>query len=328
MPLTHKLGRSVVVITGASSGIGAATALELARRGSMLVLAARGEDPLNEVAERCAALGGTAIPVPTDVTDPEQHERLAARGVERFGRIDAWVNNASVGAYQLMPQQSAVEFRRIIETNLLGVAYGCIAALPRLRTAGGGVLVNNASVLAELALPYLAAYTTAKHGVRGLSDTLRQDLRVTGDVGISVCTVLPAAIDTPFWRHAANHTGRALRPPPPVYPPQLVARTIRRLLQHPRREAYAGGLGRLAGLQWRIAPALMERLLGAYGARALFEPAMAPPTRGNLYRSLDEDGAQVEGGWHGRRRHATRAAMAMGAAAGVAAALARRTIRG
>ncbi|WP_213451445.1 SDR family oxidoreductase [Rhizomonospora bruguierae] len=327
MPLTHKLARSVVVITGASSGIGAATALDLARRGTMLALAGRAEAPLRTVATRCSDLGGPAIAVRTDVTDPVQQERLAARALDRFGRIDAWVNNAAVGTYQLLPHASAAEFRRIIETNLLGVAYGCMAAIPPLRAAGGGVIVNHASALADASLPYLSAYTAAKHGVRGLSDSLRQDLRVTGDTTISVCTLLPATLDTPFWDHAGNHSGRSLRPPPPVYPPELAARAIRRLLQHPRRQVYVGGAARLLAVASRLTPGLMDRFLGMYGARALFRPDMAPTTEGNIFRAVSGEEPRVDGGWHGRRRHATRTAVVMGAAAGVAAALARRPFR-
>ncbi|MFD6564312.1 SDR family oxidoreductase [Micromonospora profundi] len=317
MPLTRNLDDSTVVITGASSGIGAATAYALARRGAAVVVAARSEPALRQVAQRCRELGGRALAVPTDVTDLESVLMLADRAVDEFGHLDAWVNNAAVSAVGLFDEIPVAEFRRVLEVDLLGAVHGIKAALPYLSAAGGGVLVNNASVLAEVAMPYQSAYNTAKHGIRGLADTLRQELRVTGRSQISVCTVLPATIDTPFFRHAANHSGRELLPPPPVYPPEVVAETIVRLLRRPRREAYAGGAARLVGLQWRLAPALVERALGWYAQRTQFGPGARLDTSGNVFQPDGQ--ASRDGGWHGRRRHLVRMTAAFGlAAAGTA----------
>jgi NAD(P)-dependent dehydrogenase (short-subunit alcohol dehydrogenase family) len=313
----------VVVVTGASSGIGAATALELGRAGARVVLAARREEALAAVARECRAVGGRALIVPTDVTDPAAVDRLADRAAAEFGRIDAWVNNAAVAAYGTLTDVRPEEFRRVIEVNLLGVAYGMRSALRHLRLAGGGVIVNNASVLAEVAMPYLTSYNAAKHGVRGLSDTVRQELRVAGERNISVCTVLPATIDTPFFAHAANHTGRRLAPPPPIYPAQLVARTIVRMIRRPRREAYAGGAARLLGLQWRALPSVTERLLGRYAAVAQFRPGSHGETTGNVF-GAGEDEARIAGGWHGRAKSALRTSAAFGIAAGAAAIIVRR----
>ncbi|WP_091665670.1 SDR family oxidoreductase [Micromonospora auratinigra] len=328
MPLTRPLDDAAVVITGASSGIGAATAYALARHGAGVVLAARTAEALHRVAARCRELGGRALVVPTDVTDPEAVRALAAAAVAEFGRIDAWINNAAVGTVGLFDEIPVEEFRRVVAVNLLGTVYGTKAALPWLDAAGGGVLVNNASVLAEVAMPYQSAYNATKHGIRGLADTVRQELRVTGRGHISVCTVLPATIDTPFFRHAANHSGHQLTPPPPVYPPELVADTIVRLLRRPRREAYAGGAARLLGLQWRLAPALAERVLGWYTARTQFGPGPAPDDAGALFRPAAE--ADRLGGWHGRRRQLVRLTAAFGLAAagtavGTVAAMSRRT---
>ncbi len=317
MPLTRPLADATVVITGASSGIGTATAYALARHGSAVVLAARTEPALHEVARRCRELGGQALVVPTDVTDPDAVERLAATAVAEFGQIDAWINNAAVGVVGLFDEIPIAQFRRVLEVDLLGTAYGIRAALPHLVAAGGGVVVNNASVLAEVAMPYQSAYNAAKHGIRGLADTIRQELRVTGRGAISVCTVLPAGIDTPFFRHAANYTGRVWAPPPPVYPPELVAAAIVRLLRRPRREAYVGGGARLIGLQWRLAPALAERALSWYAQHTQFAAGTEWDTPGNLFRPAAE--AQPAGGWHGRRRQLVRITTAFGlAAAGTA----------
>lgn len=320
--MTRDLADSTVVVTGASSGIGAATAYALARRGADVVLAARSAPALREVAACCWRLGGRALVVPTDVTDPVRVHRLAALAVQEFGRIDAWVNNAAVSAVGLFDEIPADEFRRVVEVNLLGVVYGTRAALPYLLAGGGGVVVNNASVLAEVAMPYQSAYNATKHAVRGFADTVRQELRVTGRDSVSICTVLPASIDTPFFRHATNRSGREIHPPPPIYPPDLVAETIVRLIRRPRREAYVGGAARLLGLQWRIVPALTERLLGWYGHRTQLGAAR-PAANGNLFRA-DATG-KVTGGWQSRRRQLARLGAALGvAAAGTAAVLARR----
>ncbi|MEV4713005.1 SDR family oxidoreductase [Micromonospora sp. NPDC049374] len=330
MPLARNLADATIVITGASSGIGTATAYSLARCGSTVVLAARTEPALREVARHCRELGGRTLVVPTDVTDADAMRRLAATAVAEFGRIDAWINNAAVGTIGLFDEIPVAEFRRVLDVNLLGTANGIRAALPHLSAAGGGVVVNNASVLAEVAMPYQSPYNAAKHGVRGLSDTVRQELRATGRGSVSICTVLPATIDTPFFRHAANHSGRQVLPPPPVYPPEVVAETIVRLLRRPRREAYAGGAARLIGMQWRLAPALAERVLGWYGRYTQFGPPPTADTTGNVFRA--DAAATAEGGWHGRRRQLVRMSAAFGLAAagtavGTVAALARRLTR-
>jgi hypothetical protein len=163
----------------------------------------------------------------------------------------------------------------------------------------------------------MGAYNVTKHAVRGLSDTLRQEL--AGEP-VSVCTVLPASIDTPFYRNAANRSGRQVRPMPPVYPPETVARTIVRVLRRPRREAYAGRLGHALAVQWRLAPAPVERVLAWYGRRAALSPAPAAPTPGNLFEPGGRPG-DVDGGYHGRSRAAVRAAAA---SAGVVALVAAR----
>jgi NAD(P)-dependent dehydrogenase (short-subunit alcohol dehydrogenase family) len=251
MALTRPLAQAVVVITGASSGAGAATALEVARQGGTVVLAARGEPALDAVAERCRAFGGRTAVLPTDVTDPAAVQRLAEGTAALFGRVDAWVNNATTGAVGLFEEIPLGQLRHVIEVNLLGAAYGMRAALPHLRAAGGGVLVNNASALAAVALPYQSIYNAAKQGVRGLADTVRQELRVTGEKRIAICTVLPAGAATPVRQYAA---GRRIAPPPPVQPPEVAAHTIVRLLTRPRPEAYAGGIAARLRVNWRATP--------------------------------------------------------------------------
>ena len=300
MPLTRPLSDSVVVVTGASSGIGAGVALMLARRGTRVVLAARGEPALSELAERCQRWGTAALVVPTDVSDSVAVQRLADTARDRFGRIDAWINNAAVGVYGRLLDLPMQDLRRVVDVNLMGYLHGARAAVPALRAAGGGVLVMVASLLGEVSVPYMGAYTIAKHGVLGLCNTLRQELRGEGTTEVSVCAVLPASIDTPFFSHAANHTGRAIRPVPPVNPPWRIAGRIIRLLESPRRQAYAGLGGTALGLTWRFAPGITERLLAAYAKRVTFiSDRAAPVTLGTLYEPPSQP-LEVEGGW---RRH-------------------------
>ncbi|GAA4450106.1 SDR family NAD(P)-dependent oxidoreductase [Phytohabitans houttuyneae] len=326
MPLTRDLADSVVVITGGSGGIGAATALRLARRGAAVVVGARRPGATAEVVSACRAEGGRALGVPVDVTEPAAVEALAQRAVEEFGRLDAWVNNASVAAYGTFTDQPIDEFRRVIETDLLGVAYGTRTAITHLRATGGGVIVNVSSVLGEVTVPYLSGYTTAKHGVRALSGAVRQELQLAGDREISVCVLLPASIGTPLYRNAANHTGVRVGPLPPVYAPEVVARRIVRLLEHPRREAHAGGVGALLARQWRLAPGLHERVMAVYADRTTFRGEPAAPTSGTVFAPADDPSA-VDGGWHHRRWTAARLAALGVAGAGFALAGLRRARR-
>lgn len=273
-----------MVITGASSGIGEATAMALARRGVRLVLAARAAEPLTQLATRCRRVGGAAIAVPTDTADAAQVERLAAAAEQRFGRIDAWVNNAGVAVYGRLLDVPLDEIRRTVDVDLYGYLHGARAAVPRLRAAGGGVLVMVASMLSEVTFPYLGAYNIAKHGVLGLCDTLRQELALDGASEVSLCAVLPGVFDTPLFAHAGNRTGRGLRPPPPAAPAAVAARRIVRLLEHPRRQVRVGVGAAALGAQRRLAPALTERLLSWYGARAQFRRGPAQPTAGNAFQ--------------------------------------------
>lgn len=318
MPLRRPLSESVVVVTGASGGIGAATSLALAAEGATVVLAARRADALRAVAARCEEAGGRALAVPTDVTDPAAVTALAAAATSGYGRIDAWVNNAGVGLYAGLADAPVDEVRKVLDVNVLGYLYGVQAALPGLRAAGGGVIVNVASVLSDITVPFMGAYNLTKHAVRGLSDTLRQEL-VQDEV--SVCTVLPASIDTPFYRNAGNRSGREVRPMPPVYPPETVARAIVKTLRRPRRERYAGLLGHALAVQWKVTPSPVERVLAWYGRRAALTSTPTAPTTGNLFEPGGWPGA-VDGGYHGRTRAVARtaAAVSLGGAVALVAA--------
>lgn len=288
---------STVVVTGASSGIGRATALLLAERGANVVVAARRANPLEEVAAECVAHGVGALAVPTDVADPVAVEALANAAVERFGRIDGWVNAAGVsliGPFEALPPDA---FRRTVDVDFFGVVHGSRAALRELRRSGGGAIVNVASVAGRVGAPYYTAYSAAKHAVVGFSQSLRMELR--SDRSIAVCTVLPAAIDTPFFEHSGNYRGRPYKPVRPFYTADDVARTIASVLEHPRGEVFVGGVARPATWVRSLVPPLFEAAYAAIVERDHFLDQPAPPTPGNVFEPVPY-GTTVDGGWSQR----------------------------
>jgi NADP-dependent 3-hydroxy acid dehydrogenase YdfG len=311
----------VVVITGASSGIGRATARHLARHGAHLVLAARRAEVLEEVARECQELGGRAIPVPTDVTDAAALERLAEGTVARFGRIDAWFNNAGVLLLAPFEQAPPAEIRRLLDTDLLGTMHGSQAALRRFRAQGHGILINTGSMLGIVGEPYAGVYAAAKAGIRTLGLCLRQELR--DQPAIRVCTLLPMAMDTPVFRRAANYTGREVKAVLPVYDPDLVAKTVLALIHRPRDEVIVGGFGRLLNLGRHLAPGLVEAAIARLGPRLQLGAKPAPPSPGNLFAPA-RDGWRRRGGWAALPLHPARQWHL--ATAGLLAALAAGTL--
>ncbi|MGN9777540.1 SDR family oxidoreductase [Micromonospora sp. H33] len=287
----------VVVVTGASSGIGRATAQAFAGRGCALALAARRGDALEQVVQECVARGGQAMAVPTDVSDAAAVEELARRTLERYGRIDVWVNNAALSMFGPFQDVPLEDFRRVLDVNVMGYVHGARAALPVMREQGSGVLVNVSSIVGVVAQPYTHAYTMAKFAIRALSASLRQELQVEGVRGVEVCTVLPATIDTPLFQHAANYTGRAVRAMPPVYRPERVARAIVNLVRLPRREVVVGPAGRALVMQSRLTPKLVEKLMAVRVDRShLSRGRPAPASAGNLYQPAAGSGS-AHGGW-------------------------------
>lgn len=308
---------AVVVITGASSGSGRAVAQAFAGRGARVVLAARREALLNEVVLECRDRGGDAIAITTDVTDPDAVERLAMTAERRFGPIDVWVNNAGVIALGRFEDVPAEVFRQVMETNFFGTINGARSALSRFGGRGLGVLINVAAL--DVRTPPLAsAYVASKHAVRGFTDALREEWR--HEPGIHICSVLPAAVDTPFFRHAANYTGRPVRVPAPVLDAREVASAVAALAERPKREAHVGGGGRIAASLRALVP-------GLTGRPRLDPTAELRDTPGGVFQPLSADDG-VSGGWDARQgdrttRNAAFAFAAFGVGLGLAAAMRR-----
>lgn len=313
-----------VVVTGASSGIGRAAAHAFAERGCALALAARRQEALDEVVAECVAHGGQAFAVATDVSEAESVQELARHAVERYGRIDVWVNDASVTVFGPFEDVPLEDFRRLLDVNVMGYVHGARAALPIMREQGRGVLIDVTSIVSSAPQPYTHAYDMAKAAIRALSTSLRQELWLSGARDVKVCTVLAATIDTPLFQHAANYTGRSVIPMPPVYTAERVARTIVNLVRLPRREVIVGPMGRNLAMQSKLTPGLTEKLVAIQVDRThLSRDRPAPATPGNLYEPADGSGS-VDGGWNGRRRTALRRAGTAAALLAGTAAVGRR----
>lgn len=312
----------VIVITGASSGIGLVTAKRAAALGARVVLAARNEADLHQAVIEIRREGGRAIHVAGDVADQSQVERIASAALSEFGRIDTWVNNAAVSLYGRITELSTEEMRRQFDINFWGQVYGSITAVKHLR-GNGGAVINVGSVLSDRAIPLQGIYCAAKHALRAFTDTLRMELEADG-VPIAVTLVKPASIDTPFFDKARTHMGVEPQPVPPVYAPELVAKTILHCASHPTREIMVGGAGHLltaANMAPRAADLYMERTM--FKAQQTEIPAEGRPD--NLFSAVEHDGGERGRNWRGRTKGTsayTAAVLHPGVAAGAVVSLA------
>lgn len=296
--MPHRPRTPVVVITGATSGIGRETARRYARRGARIVLAARGVDALQDVAAECRTLGGQAIAVPTDVSHTGAVQGLVAAALAEFGRIDVWVGNAGVFSYGSFEQTPPEVFRQVVETNLMGHVHSARAVLPVFRRQGSGSLVLVGSLYSRVSSPLLAPYITSKWGLLGFAEVLRAELRDAP--GIRVRVILPSTIDTPIYQHAANVTGRRVHPLPPVSSPHRVAEAI---LRAPHRRRFATSVGRLqrsAVLLHAASPSAYDRFTRFAKRRIELRDDGVAPTDGTVF-APPALAQPVTGGWRSPR---------------------------
>lgn len=284
----------VVVITGASSGIGRDTARAFARQGARLVLASRSAGNLAEVAGECSALGARVIHQATDVRDEQQVAALMDAAVREFGRIDVCVVNASVYGYGTFETMPSEVFQGIIETNLFGAANTARQVLPQLRRQGSGKLIFIGSVYSRITSPYVSAYVASKFGLYGLVRVLRQELRKAR--GISVSLIMPATIDTPIYQHAANYTGRNVHPLPPVVHPDRVVEAILRNAQQPSAETIVGAAQRTFIPVHALLPRIYDRLVGPLMNLAAIRRGRAASSSGTVLAPAPT-ADPVTGGW-------------------------------
>jgi NAD(P)-dependent dehydrogenase (short-subunit alcohol dehydrogenase family) len=282
--------QQVIVITGASSGIGLVTARMAAERGARVVLSARNERNLADAVDQIEAAGGRATYVVADVADPDDMEQLAQEAVREFGRIDTWVNNASVSIYGRLDEIHLEDKRRLFDVTFWGVVHGCRAALPHLRSRGGA-LINIGSVVSERALPLQGPYVAAKHAVKGYTDTLRMELEEEG-APISVTLVKPASIDTPFFEHARSYMDADPKPAPPVYAPEVVAEVILEAARRPIRDVYAGGAAKMLSEMEKYAPRVTDVVFEKtqFDGQKYKDRPTSSRRRDNLYEPLENDG--------------------------------------
>ena len=283
-----------IVITGASSGAGKAIALAFAERKDQLVLASRNFNELKEVAMECEAMDAVVRIVETDVTDPGAMINLAAKASDFGGRIDVWVNNAGVLAVGAFDETPMEVLDQVIRTNLMGYVHGAHVVLPYFKKQGRGILINNISIGGFLPVPYGVGYSASKFGIRGFSAALKAEL--SGYPDIHVCDAFPAFLDTPGIQHAANYTGKQLKPAPPTYDPKRLAMAVVKLADYPKSESMVGSLSILLRLSYGLFPAVTRAITGSVIKGYLKRAESIPQTDGNVFNAVPY-GNSVYGGW-------------------------------
>ncbi len=291
-----KLNEQVMVITGATSGIGLVTARMAAGRGARLILAARNEEALRRLVNETSASGAQAVYVVADVGKQEDVRRIAEKAIEHFGDFDTWVNNAGVSIYGRVLDVSMEDHRQLFETNYWGLVYGSQVAAEHLRQKGGA-LINIGSSLSDRAIPLQGTYCASKHAVKGYTDALRMELEEEG-APISVTLIKPSAIDTPYREHAKNYMPVEPLNPPPVYAPETVAEAILHCAEHPERDVFIGAGGKALSLGGEYAPRLTDKVMEAtlFNLQKTNKPSLASRPDG-LYSPLSK--LEERGGYPG-----------------------------
>jgi short-subunit dehydrogenase len=287
-------GSRTIVITGASSGAGRAIALKFAEKGDHLVLASRNLEELQRVADECVQLGARVKVVQTDVTEHGAMINLAAEASAVSGVIDVWVNNAGILAVGSFDETPLEVLDQVVKTNLMGYIYGAHAVLPYFKKQKKGIIINNISIGGFLPVPFGVGYSASKFGLRGFSAALKAEL--TKFPNIHVCDAFPAFLDTPGIQHAANYTGKQLKPAPPVYDPMRVAMVIVKLADHPKSETMVGSLSVLLRLSYGLFPLITRSIAGTVIKGYLKQAPKIAKTDGNAFTEVPY-GNSVYGGW-------------------------------
>ncbi|HSU39797.1 MAG TPA: SDR family oxidoreductase [Polyangiaceae bacterium] len=282
------LNEQVMVITGASSGIGLATALAAAQAGASLVLAARSSDVLTSVAREIGERGGRVFAVVADVANPTDLERVADVALREFGRIDTWVNNAGISIYGRLDEVALEDQRRLFDVNYWGVVYGSLIALRHLRTEGGAI-INLGSEVSDAVAPLQGTYSASKHAVKGFTDALRVEVEEVDKAPVSITLIQPTAVNTPYPEHAKNYLSREPALPKPMVEPERVAQAILDAAKSPTRDKKVGFMSTMNTLTAKLMPGIADKL-----SAKKVEPQQKnmPPQRdpeGALYRA-SEDG--------------------------------------
>ena len=286
------VAEQTIVITGASSGIGLATAQAACKRGARVVLVARNAEALARIQGELLAAGGQATHVVADVGDPASAGRVVAEATQRFGGFDTWVNNAGVGIFGRLEEVSDADSRKLFDTNFWGLVYGSLAAVKHLKPKGGAV-INLGSVASDVAFPVQGMYCASKHAIRGFTDALRQEL-IEANAPVTVTLIKPAAIDTPYPRNARNYLPHEPKLPDPVYRPEDVAGAILHAAEHGTRDIYVGGGGRVMSALGRHFPETMDWVEGRFMGDQQHRDEPARHRAGLLQRPSGEEG-QVRG---------------------------------
>jgi short-subunit dehydrogenase len=319
---TNEVSESkVAVITGASSGIGRATAIEFAQNGYHVVLAARRQHELQAVAEECEQYSIRPVIVTADTTSDEDVQKIAETALLAFGHFDIWVNNAGVYLTAKFEDSPIADIKRLMDVNFYGYVYGSRVALTQFKEQGYGTLINVSSINASAPQPYISVYSASKAAIRALDEAIRMELRIDGlQDTIHVCTVMPASIDTNLFQNSANYTGHEVQAIEPVYDARYAAKQIVSLAMRPRREIVVGLVGRLMRQQNAHMPRMYEKLFARFTNNDLLAESSAENSSGNLYEPI-ETNTGISGGWREKRLRADKMNMTIGTAVATVAGL-------
>jgi len=293
------LNEQVMVITGASSGIGLATAKLAAERGAKLVLASRSERTLGAIVRELRGQGAEATLAVADVADRAQVEQIAHTAVANYGRIDTWVNNAGVSIYGRLDQVAESDSRRLFDVNFWGVVNGSMVALEYMRESGGA-LINVGSEVSDAVVPLQGMYSASKHAVKGFTDGLRMEIECVDHAPLSISLIQPTAVDTPYPQHAKNYMNKEPKVPTPQIEPFKVAEAILQAATHPTRDVRVGAMAKVNTAMFKLMPGLADRMAARQVDRQQYDEPPRDPA-GTLYKP--GEGGQMRGRRSERRIH-------------------------